>query len=206
MFGKSRRKVGDIIEPLLEDERFAEREMPARITVPPQVKSSALASSMPPPAPETSSSIGLGLSIVGKIVGQGKLAIFGHVEGEVHASTVQIGDGAQIEGNIIAEELTIGGRVQGMIRANRVKLNSTAVVKGDVYHRSLAIEESAQFEGMSRRQENAVEIPSLVPAKLQQAEAVSITVHKQGDSAPDGLNPSQGGNRRGNGASDSPNS
>jgi cytoskeletal protein CcmA (bactofilin family) len=26
-----------------------------------------------------------GLSIVGKIVGQGKLAIFGHVEGEVHA-------------------------------------------------------------------------------------------------------------------------
>jgi cytoskeletal protein CcmA (bactofilin family) len=128
------------------------------------------------------------------------------VEGEVHASTVQIGDGAQIEGNIIAEELTIGGRVQGMIRANRVKLNSTAVVKGDVYHRSLAIEESAQFEGMSRRQENAVDIPSLVPAKFQQAETVSIKVHKQGDSAPDGLNPSQGGNRRGNGASDSPNS
>jgi cytoskeletal protein CcmA (bactofilin family) len=28
-----------------------------------------------------------GLSIVGKIVGQGKVAIFGHVEGEVHAST-----------------------------------------------------------------------------------------------------------------------
>jgi cytoskeletal protein CcmA (bactofilin family) len=119
MFGKSRRNVGNIIEPLLEDERFAEREMPARITVPPQVKSSALASSMPPPAPETSSSIGLGLSIVGKIVGQGKLAIFGHVEGEVHASTVQIGDGAQIEGNIIAEELTVSGnRGECAIRGN----------------------------------------------------------------------------------------
>jgi hypothetical protein len=57
MFGKSRRKVGDIIEPLLDEEQFAEREMLARITVPPQVKSSALASSVPPPAPETSSSI-----------------------------------------------------------------------------------------------------------------------------------------------------
>jgi cytoskeletal protein CcmA (bactofilin family) len=203
MFGKSKRRVGDIIEPLLEDERFAEREMPARITVPPQVKSSAVASSAPP-APETASSISSGLSIVGKIVGNGRLAIFGHVEGEVHASTVQIGDGAQIEGNIIAEELTIGGRVQGMIRANRVKLNSTAVVKGDIYHRSLAIEENAQFDGMSRRQENAVDIPSLVPAKLQKAEAVSIKVHKQGNA--DGLNPSQAGNGRGNGASDSPNS
>ena len=203
MFGKSKRRVGDIIEPLLEDERFAEREMPARITVPPQVKSSAVASSAPP-APETASSISSGLSIVGKIVGNGRLAIFGHVEGVVHASTVQIGDGAQIEGNIIAEELTIGGRVQGMIRANRVKLNSTAVVKGDIYHRSLAIEENAQFDGMSRRQENAVDIPSLVPAKLQKAEAVSIKVHKQGNA--DGLNPSQAGNGRGNGASDSPNS
>ncbi|MGA9515456.1 MAG: hypothetical protein WBV51_18090, partial [Pseudolabrys sp.] len=45
-------------------------------------------------APEATSSISSGLSIFGKIVGQGKLAIFGHVEGEVHASTVQIGDGA----------------------------------------------------------------------------------------------------------------
>jgi len=32
---------------------------------------------------EANSSISSGLSIIGKIVGQGKLAIFGHVEGEV---------------------------------------------------------------------------------------------------------------------------
>jgi cytoskeletal protein CcmA (bactofilin family) len=42
-------------------------------------------------------------------------------------------------------------RVKGTIRANRVKLNSTAVVDGDIYHWSLAIEENAPFEGMSRR-------------------------------------------------------
>ena len=104
-------------------------------------------------APGAASSISSGLSIVGKIVGEGTLEIFGHVEGEVHASTVQIGDGAKVEGNIVADELTIGGRVKGTIHANRVKLNSTAVVEGDIYHRSLAIEENAQFEGMSRRQE-----------------------------------------------------
>src|SRR5262249_22517914 len=112
----------------------------------------AIAHSATPAAPEAISSIGSGLSIVGKIVGDGTLAIFGQVEGELHASTVQIADGAQVEGNIVAEELTIGGRVKGTIHANRVKLNSTAVVEGDIFHRSLAIEENAQFEGMSRRQ------------------------------------------------------
>jgi len=138
---------------------------------------------------ETTSSISSGLSIVGKIVGQGKLAIFGHVEGEVHASTVQVGDGAQVEGDIVAEELTIGGRVKGTIHANRVKLNSTAMVEGDIYHRSLAIEENAQFEGMSRRQENVINTPSLVPAKRSPAQ--SINVNGQGNGATDGLNPSQ---------------
>jgi cytoskeletal protein CcmA (bactofilin family) len=137
-------------------------------------------------APETTSSISSGLSIVGKIVGQGKLAIFGHVEGEVHASTVQIGDGAQVEGDIVADELTIGGRVKGTIRANRVKLNSTAVVEGDIYHRSLAIEENAQFEGMSRRQENAIDTPSLVPAKRSPAQVISMK--GQGNGASDALN------------------
>jgi len=145
-------------------------------------------------APETTSSISSGLSIVGKIVGQGKLAIFGHVQGEVHASTVQIGDGAQVEGDIVAEELMIGGRVKGTIHANRVKLNSTAVVEGDIYHRSLAIEENAQFEGMSRRQENVIDTPSLVPAKRSAPQ--SINVNGQGTVASDGLNPSQGGDRK----------
>src|SRR5262245_40021499 len=117
-----------------------------------------------PAAPEASSSIGSGLSIVGKIVGQGRLGIFGHVEGEVHASTVQIGDGAQVVGDIVAEELTIGGRVKGTIHANRVKLNSTAVVEGDIFHRSLVIEENARFEGLSRREEKVIDLSPSIQA------------------------------------------
>jgi cytoskeletal protein CcmA (bactofilin family) len=151
-----------------------------------EIKRSATAH---PATPEAVSSISSGLSIVGKIVGEGTLGIFGHVEGEVHASTVQIGDGAQVEGDIVAEELTIGGRVKGTIHANRVKLNSTAVVEGDIHHRSLAIEENAQFEGMSKRREKPIETPSLVPAQRSQAQA--INVNGQGDAASNGLNPSQ---------------
>ena len=132
------------------------------------------------PAPEADSSISSDLSIVGKIVGQGRLAIFGHVEGEVHASTVQIGDGAQVVGDIAAEELTIGGRVKGAIHANRVKLTSTAVVEGDIFHRSLAIEENAQFEGMSKRQENAIDTLSRVPAKRSKAQAINVNKQDNG--------------------------
>jgi len=174
-----------------------------------EVKRSAATYSAAPAAPEAVSSISSGLSIVGKIVGEGSLGIFGHVEGEVQASTVQIGDGAQVEGNIVAEELTIGGRVKGTIHANRVKLNSTAVVEGDIYHRSLAIEENAQFEGMSRRQENVIDTPSLVPSKRVQAQPLSIDVNGQGGGAPEGLNLPQAGpidrNRRGKATSDVPN-
>ena len=91
---------------------------------------------------EATSSIGSGLSVVGKIISDGALTIFGHVEGEVRASTVVIAQGARIEGEVSAEELTIGGYVKGAVHANRVNLNSTAVVKGDIFHRTLVIEGS----------------------------------------------------------------
>ena len=110
---------------------------------------------------ETASSISSGLSIVGKIIGNGALTIFGRVEGEVLASTIVIAEGAQIEGEVSAEELTVGGHVKGTLHANRVRLGGTGVVEGDIFHRTLAIEENARFEGMSRRNENAIEMQSL---------------------------------------------
>ena len=130
-------------------------------------------------APEVSS-ISSGLSIVGKIVGHGALTIFGQVEGEVRASTVVIAEGAQMEGDIVAEELTIGGHVKGSIHANRVKLNSTAVVEGDIFHRTLAIEENARFEGMSRREENTIDTPSPLP----HPPVLPIDGNRKGNGAP----------------------
>jgi cytoskeletal protein CcmA (bactofilin family) len=138
---------------------------------------SAVASSAPPQA----SSISSGLSIIGKIVGHGALTIFGQVEGELRASTVVVAEGAQMKGDVVAEELTIGGYVKGTIHANRVKLNSTAVVEGDIFHRTLAIEENARFEGTSRRQENTTDTPA-------HSQAVPMDGNRKGNGAPDGLN------------------
>jgi cytoskeletal protein CcmA (bactofilin family) len=154
-----------------------------------QVQDSAVAYPAAPTASEAMSSISSGLSIIGKIVGHGAVTIFGHVEGELRASTVVIAEGAQMEGDVVAEELTIGGHVKGTLHANRVKLNSTAVVEGDIFHRTLAIEENARFEGTSRRQENRIDTPSRDQTNRPQLQAVSVDSNGKGNGAPDRLNP-----------------
>ncbi|MFY9838148.1 MAG: polymer-forming cytoskeletal protein [Xanthobacteraceae bacterium] len=121
------------------------------------------------PRAEAASSISSGLSIIGKIIGRGALTIFGHVEGELRASSVVIAEGAQMEGDVVAEELTINGQVKGTIRANRVRLGGTGVVEGDIFHQTLAIEDNARFEGISRRSEKAIDSTSLIQTNPTQA-------------------------------------
>ena len=139
--------------------------------------------------PEGGSSISSGLSIVGKIIGHGALTIFGRVEGEVRASIVVIAEGAEMVGDVVAEELTVGGHIKGTIHANRVRLNGTSVVEGDIFHRTLAIEENARFEGTSRRNENAIDTPSRVQTKRPQTQVVSIDGNGKGNDTSDSLNP-----------------
>jgi cytoskeletal protein CcmA (bactofilin family) len=141
---------------------------------------SAVASSAAPEA----SSISSGLSIIGKIVGHGTLTVFGHVEGELHASTVVIAESAQMEGELVAEELTIGGRVKGTIHANRVKLSSTAVVEGDIFYQTLAIDENARFEGASRRNKNMNDTLSRVQTNRSQSQVSNRKPKGNGSSDP----------------------
>jgi len=111
------------------------------------------------------SCIGSDMSIVGNIECKGPAQVFGRIEGEVRASDLQISDGAQVEGSVIAQNVTVCGRVKGTIRAVRVKLQSGGAVEGDIFHRSLSIDENSQFEGSSRRVENPTDPSSSVDAK-----------------------------------------
>ena len=115
------------------------------------------------------SCIGSDMSILGKIETDGPAQVLGHIEGEVRASDLMIGDGAQIEGSIIAQNVTICGRVKGTVHAIRVKLQSGGAVEGDIFHRSLSIDENSLFEGSSRRVENPTDLPA-VGAKGPQEE------------------------------------
>ena len=116
----------------------------------------------------TRSCIGSGMSIVGNIECNGPAQVFGRIKGELRASDLLIGDGAQVEGSVVAQDVTVCGRVKGTIRAVRVKLQDGGAVEGDIFHRTLSIDENSQFEGSSRRVENPPEIPSSIDAKLPQ--------------------------------------
>ena len=111
------------------------------------------------------SCIGSDMSIVGNIECKGPAQVFGRIEGEVRASDLQISDGAQVEGSVIAQNVTVCGRVKGTIRAVRVKLQNGGAVEGDIFHRSLSIDENSQFEGSSRRVENPTESSSSIAVK-----------------------------------------
>jgi cytoskeletal protein CcmA (bactofilin family) len=114
---------------------------------------------------QTISSLSSEMTVVGKIICKGVIKIHGLVEGEVNASNALIADGARIQGDIVAEELTVAGRVEGDIYALRVKLQDTAVVEGDIFHRSLSMDEHARFEGCSRPEDNPPEPGSYIKAE-----------------------------------------
>jgi len=108
-----------------------------------------------------SSCIGSGMSIVGNIECSGPAQVYGRIKGELRASDLLIGDGAQVEGSVIAQDVTVCGRVKGTIRAVRVKLQNGGTVEGDIFHRSLSIDENSLFEGSSRRVENPTDLPAV---------------------------------------------
>src|SRR6516225_5607332 len=78
--------------------------------------------SVPEPTTTKSGSdsrIGSGMSIVGKIECNGPAQVFGRIEGELRASDLVVGDGATIDGSVIAQNVTVCGRIKGTIRAVR---------------------------------------------------------------------------------------
>ena len=115
--------------------------------------------------PVTKAGTGSGMSIIRNIECSGPTQVFGRIEGELRALDLLIGNGAQVEGSVIAQDVTVCGRVKGTIHAVRVKLQNGGVVEGDIFHRSLSIDENSQFEGSSRRVENPIDSSSSVDPK-----------------------------------------
>ncbi len=131
------------------------------------------------PAADSVSTLGPGMLITGNIICAGSLQVAGRVVGDIHASHLVICDEAKVEGKIVAPETIIRGEFHGTIQSNNVRLQSTAVVEGEIFNKTLAIEQNAMFEGVSRRLERAVEAPSNVQAApdkpVASAEVVPIS-------------------------------
>ena len=96
------------------------------------------------------------ITITGNIHSDGEIQIDGKVEGDIKCTSLIIGENADVSGGVVAEDVVVRGKVNGSIRGVRVTLEATSEVEGDVYHKTLAIEQGAYFEGKSRRQDDPV--------------------------------------------------
>jgi cytoskeletal protein CcmA (bactofilin family) len=90
------------------------------------------------------------LVVIGTLTSTGDIQIDGRVDGDIRSGSVTIGEKANFEGEIIAEECTIRGRVNGIVRARKVQLSSTCHMEGTILHEALAVEVGAFFEGTCR--------------------------------------------------------
>jgi cytoskeletal protein CcmA (bactofilin family) len=100
------------------------------------------------------STIGEDLVITGNVTSKGKLHLNGQVQGDVHCVALVLGESAQLEGNVVADDVLIRGRLIGSVCALNVTLESKSHVEGNVFHKSLSIERDTHFEGESRPSED----------------------------------------------------
>ncbi|MBI5598285.1 MAG: polymer-forming cytoskeletal protein [Deltaproteobacteria bacterium] len=101
--------------------------------------------------PEITGFIGKGMTVEGRLGFEGAARIDGRFKGEVRAdSTLFVGEGAYIEGEINVDVAIISGEVRGVVAAKtRVELKAPAKVYGDIKTPTLIICEGVVFEGTS---------------------------------------------------------
>lgn len=96
---------------------------------------------------EESSVIGDAARIVGDLTCEGEIEVRGTVEGNIRSRRVTVGEGGQVQGEIVAEAVDIRGSVEGPVVAASVSVARTARVIGHITHRELTIEPGAYLEG-----------------------------------------------------------
>ncbi|RMA42478.1 bactofilin family protein [Rhodophyticola porphyridii] len=107
-----------------------------------------------PKAKPPASTLSADLTIVGNLRTSGDIQVEGHVQGDIRAHLLTVGESATIEGEVVADDIVVTGRVVGRVRGLKVRLTSTARVEGDIIHKTIAIESGAHFEGSVQRQED----------------------------------------------------
>ena len=90
-----------------------------------------------------------GSHVEGNLRFQTTFRIDGKFTGKVHSDgDLVVGDGGEVEGDLVAGQVFISGTVRGTIRAGRrVQITPTGKVFAEIDTPSLSIEDGALFEG-----------------------------------------------------------
>ncbi len=123
---------------------------------PEDISPSRAASRASSTGPGVPSIISADLKIVGDLHSNGDLQIDGAVEGDITSRTVTVGEGAEVRGSLVAENVRVYGAVFGQIKANSVTLAKTAKIEGNVVHQTLSMEAGAALTGNLSRLDTAV--------------------------------------------------
>ena len=81
------------------------------------------------------STIGEEPTIAGDVTSKGELHIDGHVQGDVYYVALVLGENAQLEGNVVAEDVTVRGHLIGSVSALTVTLEANSRVEGNLFIR-----------------------------------------------------------------------
>ena len=118
------------------------------------------------------------------------LKIYGRYTGKLDTrGTLTIGQTAQVEANILGENVIIAGKVKGNVTAKKMLvLMPTAVLHGDISTPKLNIVEGAIFQGRCHMLEDVLSIDDLaqyleieIPAIVELATTGKIPAIKEGD-------------------------
>lgn len=93
--------------------------------------------------------IASGLSIEGKIVGNGHIRVAGKFKGDIQVEgNLHIDNGARVEGQVRAGEVLVSGELQGNIEsAKRVELQQGGTINGDVKAGSFTVAAGSRMRG-----------------------------------------------------------
>ena len=110
------------------------------------------------------------VEIKGNIKFSGELTFDGKLDGEIHTDgTLNLGDGAVINGNVNATNVVVRGKVNGNITAKeKIDIKSKTELFGDIRATKLAIEEGVTFVGKTEVNPNKVS-PTAPPPRTNEA-------------------------------------
>jgi cytoskeletal protein CcmA (bactofilin family) len=118
-----------------------------------------------------------GLRITGSVSAEGLVEVHGHINGDVHCTSLVVSPMASIHGGVEADRVVVNGRVEGPIRGSEVVLKAQAHVVGDIQYQRLSIEPGAYFEGRSigSLQTNMRKEPEKLTARLHRETTLKAT-------------------------------
>ena len=63
--------------------------------------------------------IGEDLTITGNVTSKGEIQVDGEIQGDIHCSSLLLGDKSQVRGGVVAEDIVVRGHLVGSIKGLR---------------------------------------------------------------------------------------